>query len=116
MRLDADVLYVADEPVMTSAGVAAGIDLCVHLVRTDYGERVAAEVARRMVVAPHRTGGQAQFLQRPAPPVGTGLAATCAWALEQLGRPLSVADLARHSCWAPRTFARRFLAETGTSP
>jgi len=116
VRLDADVLYVADEPVMTSAGVAAGIDLCVHLVRTDHGEHVAAEVARRMVVAPHRTGGQAQFLQRPAPPSGVGLAATCGWALQRLGQSLSVADLARHAGWAPRTFARRFLAETGTTP
>jgi len=116
VRVDADVLYVADEPVMTSAGVAAGIDLCVHLVRTDHGERVAAEVARRMVVAPHRTGGQAQFLQRPIPPSGVGLAGTCGWALEQLGESLSVADLARHAGWAPRTFARRFVAETGTTP
>lgn len=114
--LDADVLYVADEPVMSSAGVAAGIDLCVHIVRTDHGERIAAAVARRMVVAPHRTGGQAQFLQRPAPPSAVGLAATCAWALQRLDQPLSVADLARHAGWAPRTFARRFVAETGTTP
>ncbi len=116
VRVDADVLYIADEAVMTSAGIAAGIDLCVHLVRTDHGERFAAEVARRMVVAPHRGGGQAQFLQRPAPPSGTGLAATCAWAMEHFAQPLSVTDLARHAGWAPRTFARRFLAETGTTP
>jgi transcriptional regulator GlxA family with amidase domain len=114
--VDADVLYVAEEPVLTSAGIAAGIDLCLHLVRVDYGEQVAAEVARRMVVAPHRAGGQAQFLHRPVPAAGTGLAPTCAWALTQLAKPLSVADLARHAGWAPRTFARRFLAETGTSP
>ena len=116
VRLDADVLYVAGEPVMTSAGVAAGIDLCVHLVRTDHGEHVAAEVARRMVVAPHRAGGQAQFLQRPAPPSGLGLGATCEWALQRLEQPLAVADLARHAGWAPRTFARRFVAETGITP
>lgn len=116
VRLDADVLYVEDEPVMTSAGVAAGIDLCVHLVQTDHGEQVASQVARRMVVAPHRTGGQAQFLQRPAPPSGVGLAATCAWALERLSQHLSVSDLAQHAGWAPRTFARRFVAETGTTP
>lgn len=116
VRVDLDVLYVADEPVMTSAGLAAGIDLCVHVVRTDYGEQVAAEVARRMVVAPHRSGGQTQRLRRPAPPGRTGLADTCAWALTDLGRPLAVADLARHAGWAPRTFARRFVAETGLTP
>lgn len=111
-----DVLYVDAGPVMTSAGVAAGIDLCLHLVRTDHGEQAAANVARRMVVAPHRDGGQAQYLQRPLPPIGTGLAATCRWALERLDQPLVVADLARHAGWAPRTFARRFNAETGTTP
>lgn len=114
--VDPDVLYVAEGPVMTSAGVSAGIDLCLHLVRTDHGEQAAARIARRMVVAPHREGGQAQFLQRPMSSPGTGLAATCAWALERLEQPLSVADLARHAGWAPRTFARRFVAETGTTP
>jgi transcriptional regulator GlxA family with amidase domain len=114
--VDADVLYVEDDQVMTSAGVAAGIDLCVHVVRRDHGESAAADVARRMVVAPHREGGQAQFLHRPVPATGTGLAATCEWALQHLQVPLSVADLARHAGWAPRTFARRFTAETGTSP
>jgi transcriptional regulator GlxA family with amidase domain len=114
--VDADTLYVGDEPILTSAGIAAGIDLCLHVVRLDYGEQVAAEVARRMVVAPHRAGGQAQFLHRPVPATGTGLAPTCAWALTHLAEPLSVADLARHAGWAPRTFARRFLAETGTTP
>jgi len=114
--VDADTLYVGEEPVLTSAGIAAGIDLCLHVVRLDYGEQIAAEVARRMVVAPHRAGGQAQFLHRPIPAPGTGLASTCAWALTHLAEPLSVADLARHAGWAPRTFARRFLAETGTTP
>lgn len=114
--VDADVLYVGDEQVVTSAGVAAGIDLCLHLVRTDHGAEAAARIARRMVVAPHREGGQAQYLQRIAPPSGTGLAETCAWALEQLAEPLSVADMARHAGWAPRTFARYFLAETSTTP
>lgn len=116
VQVDGDALYVSDEPVMTSAGIAAGIDLCVHVVRADHGEQVAAEVARRMVVAPHRTGGQAQFLHRPVPATGTGLAPTCAWALARLAERLSVADLARHAGWAPRTFSRRFVAETGTSP
>jgi AraC family transcriptional activator FtrA len=116
IEVDADTLYVSDEPVLTSAGIAAGIDLCLHVVRLDYGEQIAAEVARRMVVAPHRAGGQAQFLHRPVPAAGTGLAPTCAWALTHLAEPLSVADLARHAGWAPRTFARRFVAETGTTP
>jgi transcriptional regulator GlxA family with amidase domain len=114
--VDPDVLYVDSGQVLTSAGVAAGIDLCLHLVRTDYGAQAAAEIARRMVVAPHRNGGQAQFLQRPVPTNGTGLATTCAWALNQLAEPLTVTDLARHAGWAPRTFARHFTAETGTTP
>ncbi len=116
VEVDPDVLYIDAGAVMTSAGVAAGIDLCLHLVRTDHGEQAAAGVARRMVVAPHREGGQAQFLQRPLPPPGTGLAATCTWALGRLDQPLTVADLARHAGWAPRTFARHFGVETGTTP
>lgn len=114
--VDPDVLYLDDGAVATSAGVAAGIDLCLHLVRSDHGAQAAARIARRMVVAPHREGGQAQFLQRPVPVTGDGLAATCAWALERLNEPLTVADLARHAGWAPRTFARRFVSETGTTP
>lgn len=116
VQVDPAVLYVDDEPVMTSAGVAAGIDLCVHVVRLDHGEQGATSVARRMVVAPHRTGGQAQFVQRPAPAAGTSLASTCAWALQQLDQPLTVADLARHAGWSPRTLARLFTTETGTTP
>jgi transcriptional regulator GlxA family with amidase domain len=114
--VDPDVLYIDDGAVMTSAGVAAGIDLCLHLVRSDLGNDRAARIARRMVVAPHRDGGQAQFLQRPLPTAGTGLADTCSWALEHLDEPLTVPDLAKHAGWAPRTFARRFIAETGTTP
>ncbi len=114
--VDPNVLYLDDGSVATSAGVAAGIDLCLHLVGRDHGALVAAQIARRMVVAPHRDGGQAQFLQRPVPATGSGLASTCAWALDRLAEPLSVAHLARHAGWAPRTFARRFLAETGTTP
>ena len=116
VKVDADVLYVDDGAVLTSAGVAAGIDLCLHLVRGDYGEQAASRIARRMVVAPYRDGGQAQFLQRPLPVNGTGLAATCAWARERLAEPVTVAALAAHAGWAPRTFARRFVAETGTTP
>ena len=114
--VDPDVLYVDSGPVLTSAGVAAGIDLCLHLVRSDLGEDAAARIARRMVVAPHRDGGQAQFLERPLPPAGLGLAATCTWALERLAEPVTVADLARHAGRSPRSFARHFVAETGTTP
>lgn len=114
--VDPDVLYVDSGQVLTSAGVAAGIDLCLHLVRTDHGAQAAVQIARRMVVAPHRDGGQAQFLQRPIPTNGTGLAATCTWALDQLDQPLTVADLARHAGWTPRSFTRHFTAETGTTP
>lgn len=116
VAVDPDVLYVDEGDVLTSAGVAAGIDLCLHLVRGDHGAEAAARIARRMVVAPHRDGGQAQFLHRPLPAIGTGLAGTCAWALEHLAESLTVADLARHAGWSPRSFARRFVAETGTTP
>ena len=111
-----DVLYLDDGAVATSAGVAAGIDLCLHLVRSDHGTQAAARIARRMVVAPYREGGQAQFLRRPVPGAGHGLASTCEWALDRLSEPLTVAELASHAGWAPRTFARRFLSETGTTP
>lgn len=116
VRVDSDVLWVDEGAVLTSAGLAAGIDLCVHLVRIDYGSDAAVGVARRMVLAPHRGGGQAQWLQRPVPPPGEGLAATCSWALQHLAEPLTVGDLARHAGWAPRTLARRFVAETGMAP
>lgn len=114
--VDVDVLFVDDGNVLTSAGVAAGIDLCLHVVRRDLGEAAATEVARRMVLAPYRDGGQAQFIQRPIPAEGSSLKGTCAWARDRLSEPLSGADLAAHSGWTPRTFARRFVAEMGTSP
>ena len=114
--VDADVLYVDEGRVLTSAGVAAGIDLCLHILRLDHGVEAAAGVARRMVVAPHRDGGQAQYLDRPLPTSGASLAATCAWAVTRLDEPLTVQELARHAGYAPRTFARRFLAETGVTP
>src|SRR3954452_18437881 len=116
--VDPDVLYVDEGDVLTSAGVAAGIDLCLHIVRCDHGAEVAAKVARRIVVAPHRDGVQAQFVERPVPARDgdAGLAATRAWALEHLDRPLDVAALARHAAVSERTFARRFRAETGTPP
>jgi transcriptional regulator GlxA family with amidase domain len=117
VRVEPDVLYVDEGDVLTSAGVAAGIDLCLHLVRRDLGAAEANRVARRIVVAPHRAGGQAQFVERPVSDVpAAGLAATRAWMLERLDTPLTVADLARHAGYAPRTFARRFRAETATTP
>jgi len=116
VKVDPDVLWVDEGAVLTSAGLAAGIDLCVQLVRADHGSEAAVSVARRMVVAPHRDGGQAQLLERPVPAPGEGLAATCEWALEHLADPLTVADLARYAGWAPRTLARRFAAQTGMAP
>jgi transcriptional regulator GlxA family with amidase domain len=112
-----DVLYVDEGHILTSAGVAAGLDLCLHVVRGDHGAEVAAELARFNVVAPHRDGGQAQFISRPVAEFpDAGLAATRAWALEHLHRPLWVAELAAHACCSERTLTRRFHAETGLSP
>jgi transcriptional regulator GlxA family with amidase domain len=116
VTVDPDVLWADEGNVLTSAGLAAGIDLCVQLVRADYGSEVAIDVARHMVVAPHREGGQAQWLQRPMLPPGQSLAGTCEWALEHLAETLTVAVLASHAGWAPRTFSRRFVAETGIAP
>lgn len=113
----ADVLYVEDGPVLTSAGLAAGIDLCLHIVRTDYGAAVANQIARLAVFAPVRHGGQAQFIERPLPPEdGTSLAGTRAWALERLHEPLTLKDLAAHAHTSVRTLTRRFRAETAVSP
>jgi transcriptional regulator GlxA family with amidase domain len=116
-QVDPDVLYVDEGGLLTSAGVAAGIDLCLHLLRRDHGVEAANAAARRAVVAPHRGGGQAQFIERAVPPTDAGgLAATRAYALAQLDRPLTVAQLARHACTSERTFNRRFRQETGTTP
>jgi transcriptional regulator GlxA family with amidase domain len=117
VRVDPDVLYVDEGDVLTSAGVAAGVDLCLHLVRRDHGAAAANAVARRMVVAAHRDGGQAQYVERPLPAsAGGGLEPTRAWMEERLVESLSVEDMARHAGYSPRTFARRFRAETGTTP
>ncbi|MET0765024.1 MAG: helix-turn-helix domain-containing protein [Blastococcus sp.] len=116
VRLDPDVLFVDDGNVLTSAGVAAGIDLLLHLVRRDHGSEVANRVARRNVVAPWRDGGQSQFIERPVPEPGdSGTAATRTWVLERLGEPLTLADLAAHARMSVRTFTRRFREETGVS-
>ncbi len=119
VTVDRDVLFVDEGEVLTSAGVAAGIDLCLHVVRRDHGAEVANTLARRTVVAPHRDGGQAQFVELPVPePVAPAadLGATRAWALERLAEPLDVPAMARHAMVSTRTFSRRFRAETGTTP
>jgi len=116
-HVDPDVLYVDEGDLLTSAGVAAGIDLCLHLLRRDQGAAAANAAARQTVVAPHRTGGQAQFIERTVPAADDGgLEPTRAYALEHLDRPLTVAQLARHACTSERTFNRRFRQETGTTP
>jgi transcriptional regulator GlxA family with amidase domain len=117
VQVEPNVLYVDEGSILTSAGVAAGIDLCLHILRRDHGAEAANEVARQTVVAPHRGGGQAQFIERPvAASEQLGLAPTRAWALERLEQPLTVTQLARHAHCSARTFARRFRVETGTTP
>ena len=118
VEVDPNALYAEDGPVVTSAGLAAGIDLCLHLIRSDHGERIGSRVARAMVAAPHRAGGQAQFIERALPEAnGAGsLEAVRRWALDHLDEPLDVATLATRANVSPRTFARRFVAETGTTP
>ena len=115
--VERNALYVDDGRVLTSAGVASGIDLCLHLIRKDHGVRVATAISRRVVAAPYRDGGQAQFIEQPLP-MGTDLSlqATCNWALERLSQPLTIRQLAAHAAVSERTFARRFVAETGTTP
>ena len=114
VRVEPGVLYIDEGDVLTSAGVAAGIDLCLHILRRDHGAALANRIARRIVVAPHRDGGQAQYIDRPIPAQpGGSLAATRAWALERLHEPLTVRRLAAHAHVSERTFARRFTAETG---
>lgn len=116
-EVDPDVLYVDADPVITSAGSAAGLDACLHLIRKELGAQVASTVARRMVVPPHRDGGQAQFVKTPMPELSADtLAPLLDWAGEHLEEPLSVPDLAARVHMSPRTFARRFRAETGTTP
>ncbi|WP_405593703.1 GlxA family transcriptional regulator [Streptomyces sp. NBC_01092] len=115
--LDPDVLFVQDGRVLTSAGAASGIDVCLHIVRTDHGSELANSVARRCVVPPFRDGGQAQYIEQPVPESGAAsTAATRAWALEHLDEPLTLADLAAHARMSLRTFARRFSDEVGLSP
>jgi transcriptional regulator GlxA family with amidase domain len=117
VRVDENVLFVDDGDVLTSAGLAAGIDLCLHIIRSDHGTQVANEVARYCVVPPWREGGQAQFIDRHLPVADhASTAATREWALAHLDEPLTVQALARHAHMSPRTFNRRFRAETGEAP
>jgi transcriptional regulator GlxA family with amidase domain len=117
IRVERDVLYVEDGPFLTSAGAAAGLDACLHLVRSEYGAAAANALARRMVVPAHRSGGQAQFVQAPVPEPGDDMLAELVdWVQEHLAEPLTVADLATRAVMSPRTFARRFVATTGTTP
>jgi transcriptional regulator GlxA family with amidase domain len=116
VEVDAAALYIDEGRVLTSAGLSAGIDLCLHVVRKDFGAAVGARAARAMVAAPHRDGGQAQFIRRSAPTASGTLEATRRWALERLREPLDVATMARHAAVSPRTFARRFRLETGSTP
>ncbi|WP_327369183.1 GlxA family transcriptional regulator [Streptomyces sp. NBC_01217] len=117
VRVDADVLFIDDGDVLTSAGVAAGIDLCLHIVRRDHGAAVANDVARHTVVPPHRDGGQAQYIQRPVPEAQFATTTSArAWALGRLERPILLRDMAQQESMSVRTFTRRFREEVGVSP
>ncbi|MEV8552707.1 helix-turn-helix domain-containing protein [Streptomyces glaucescens] len=114
-----DALFIEDGNIWTAAGTAAGIDLCLHLVRRAHGAETAAAIARSMVTAPFRTGSQAQFIERPTPRTDRDadtLAGVREHALRHLHEPLTVAALAAHAGMSPRSFARHFTAETGTTP
>jgi transcriptional regulator GlxA family with amidase domain len=116
-KVDPSVLYVDDEPVITSAGTASGIDACLYLVRKEQGSRVANAIARRMVVPPHRDGGQAQYVDMPvAESACDTLGEVIEWMQRNLDQLVTVDDLARLAAMSPRTFARRFVQETGTTP
>ncbi|MEU3933782.1 helix-turn-helix domain-containing protein [Streptomyces sp. NPDC029044] len=117
VEVDPDVLYVDNGRVLTSAGKAAALDLCLHLVRLDFGSSVANAVARRLVVPPHRAGGQAQFVTAPVPDRDDHpLAALLPWIIERLDQPLTVEDLARRAGMSSRHLGRHFRAVTGTTP
>ncbi|MFE6685791.1 GlxA family transcriptional regulator [Streptomyces sp. NPDC057743] len=116
VRLDPDVLYTDEGDILTSAGEASGIDLCLHMIRGDQGSVVANEVARTTVVPPHRDGGQAQFIQRPVPETrSSSTGAARAWALAHLDQPLSLDELAAQESMSVRTFTRRFREEMGVT-
>lgn len=115
--VDPDVLYVDQGRILTAAGEASGIDLCLHMIRCDHGSAVAGEVARRTVVPPHREGGQAQYIRRPVPePRQSSTKNARDWALRHLHRPLTLRELAARESMSPRNFTRRFRQEMGISP
>lgn len=117
VRLEPEVLYTEDGRVLTSAGVASGFDLCLHMTRLDFGVAVANRVARRAVVPPHRDGGQAQYIERPVPEAGSAATGRAReWALARLHEPLTLRQLAECEAMSVRTFTRRFREEVGTSP
>ncbi len=116
IEVDPDVLYVDAGSVITSAGTAAAIDACLHLVRSEHGATIANALSRRMVVAPHRSGGQAQFIESAVPSSATGgMGELLGWMRSHLVEPLTVPQLAARAVMSPRTFARRFAAATGTT-
>jgi transcriptional regulator GlxA family with amidase domain len=116
-KLEPDLLYVQDGPVITSAGSAAGIDACLYVLRAEHGSKIANAVARRMVVPPHRGGGQRQYIEAPMPSAeAETLAPLLDWMVEHLDETITVEMLAAQAVMSPRTFARRFRAETGTTP
>jgi transcriptional regulator GlxA family with amidase domain len=113
----ADVLYVDDGDVLTSAGVSSGLDLCLHVVRTDLGVEEARRVAQELVAAPHRDGNQAQFIARPLQPSGVGpIGELCSWAKENLHEQIALEDMAARCAMSPRTLTRHFREATGTTP
>ncbi|MET8968286.1 GlxA family transcriptional regulator [Streptomyces hydrogenans] len=117
VRVDENVLFVDEGSVLTSAGAASGIDLCLHILRGDLGVGAANHAARRLVAAPYRSGGQAQYVPRSVPePHGERFAATREWVLHRLDEPLTLDVLARNAAVSPRTFSRRFVEETGYTP
>ncbi|MFD8007116.1 GlxA family transcriptional regulator [Streptomyces mirabilis] len=117
VALNPDVLFIDDEDVLTSAGAASGLDVCLHIIRKDHGSEVANQVARMCIVPPWRDGGQAQYIQHPVPESkASGTAAARQWALENLHEPMTLTELAEHSHMSLRTFARRFTEEVGMSP
>lgn len=117
IAVEEDTLYVDEGSVITSAGSAAGIDACLHLVRRDFGSKIANGVARRLVLPPHRDGGQAQFVMAPLPErPGKTIGEVMDWARARLAKPIAIAALAQHATMSERTFLRRFRASTGLSP
>ncbi|MFF9145743.1 GlxA family transcriptional regulator [Streptomyces sp. NPDC055051] len=117
VHVDENVLFVDEGSVLTSAGAASGLDLCLHILRGDLGVGAANHAARRLVAAPYRSGGQAQYVPRSVPePHGERFAATREWVLHHLDEPLTLDVLARHAAVSPRTFSRRFVEETGYTP